>query len=76
MAKKMNFEQSMARIEEIAAALERGDATLNESMALFQEGTALIGQCRQELDKAQQQVVQLMRNADGTAEEAPFAAEE
>lgn len=76
MAKKMNFEQSMARIEEIAAALERGDATLSESMALFQEGTALIGKCREELDKAQQQVVQLMRNADGTAEEEPFAVEE
>ena len=76
MAKKMDFEQSMARIEEIAAALERGDATLSESMALFQEGTALIGKCREELDKAQQLVVQLMRNADGTAEEEPFAVEE
>lgn len=76
MAKQMDFEQRMNRIEEIAAALEKGDATLKESMTLFAEGTALIGQCREELDKAQQQVVQLMTAADGAVEEVPFAAEE
>ena len=39
MAKKQTFEQNMTRLEEIVTALERGDAPLEESLALFQEGT-------------------------------------
>ena len=33
------FESQMARLEEIVRLLERGEAPLNESMKLFEEGT-------------------------------------
>ena len=33
--KKLNFEGSMARLEEIVSLLERGDAPLDQAMALF-----------------------------------------
>ena len=35
-----SFEQNMARLEQIVALLERGDAQLADSLALFEEGTS------------------------------------
>ena len=39
MNENMTFEQQLARLEEIVAALEKGDAPLADSLALFEEGT-------------------------------------
>lgn len=36
MAAKKTFEENMSRLEEIVSLLERGDATLGDSMALFE----------------------------------------
>ena len=38
-AKKLTFEQQLSRLEEIVAALEKGDAQLADSLKLFEEGT-------------------------------------
>ena len=65
MAKKQTFEQNMTRLEEIVTALERGDAPLEESLALFQEGTKLIGSCSKALDQAQQQLKLLVQGENG-----------
>ena len=54
MAAKKTFEENMARLEALVAQLERGDAPLSESLALFEEGTKLVSQCRKELDTAEQ----------------------
>ena len=76
MAAKKTFEENMARLEAIVTMLEKGDATLGDSMALFEEGTKLIAQCRTELDKAEQQVVKLMKGPDGAPVENDFLSEE
>lgn len=76
MMKEMTFEQKMTRLEEIVARLEQGDAQLSDSLALFEEGTQLVSACRSELDKAEQQVVRLMKGADGAPVETEFASEE
>ena len=65
MAKKQTFEQNMTRLEEIVTALERGDAPLEESLALFQEGTKLISSCNKALDQAQQQLKILLQGENG-----------
>lgn len=70
------FEQNIHRLEEIVAALEKGDAPLADSLALFEEGTRLIAACSGELDQAEQQVVKLMKGADGAPVELPFAEKE
>ena len=75
-AKKATFEQQIARLEEIVAALEKGDAPLADSLALFEEGAKLIAACSKHLDQAQQQVVKLMKGADGAPVELPFDTEE
>ena len=74
--KKVSFEQQIARLEEIVAALEKGDAQLADSLALFEEGTKLIAACSKQLDQAEQQGVKLMKGADGAPVELPFANEE
>ena len=71
-AKKVTFEQQLDRLEEIVAALEKGDAPLADSLKLFEEGTKLIAACTKQLDQAEQQVVKLMKGADGTPVELPF----
>ncbi len=74
--KELSFEESMKRLDEIVRGLEKGDVTLQDSMALFEEGTALIRRCTELLDSAEQQVVRLKKGPDGTPEELPFDAAE
>ena len=76
MAAKKTFEENMARLEEIVGKLEKGDAPLSDSLKLFEEGMKLIAQCRTELDKAEQQVVKLMKGPDGAPVENDFLSEE
>ena len=68
----MTFENKITRLEEIVARLERGDAPLADSLTLFEEGTRLIADCSGELDRAEQQVVKLMKGPDGAPVETPF----
>lgn len=75
MAKKQTFEQAMSRLEEIVMALEKGDAPLEDSLALFQEGSKLIGTCSKALDQAQQQIKLLVQGENGP-ETVAFDGEE
>lgn len=74
--KKQSFEEKMKRLEEIAAALEKGDAALEDSLRLFEEGTKLIADCSAQLETAEQKVVKLMKGADGAPVELPFDTKE
>ncbi len=74
--KKLTFEQSITRLDEIVKALERGDRPLEDALTLFEEGTGLIRSCGKVLDEAEQKVVKLQRGADGAPEETPFTEEE
>ena len=74
--KELSFEESMKRLDEIVRGLEKGDVTLQDSMTLFEEGTALIRRCTELLDSAEQQVVRLKKGPDGAPEELPFDAAE
>ena len=75
-AKEATFEEKIARLEQIVAALEKGDAPLADSLALFEEGTKLIADCSGQLETAEQTVVKLMKGADGAPVELPFADQE
>lgn len=70
------FEENLARLEEIVAALEKGEAKLADSLKLFEEGTKLARDCGAMLDKAEQKVVKLSRGADGAPVESIFETEE
>ena len=76
MAEKRSFESRLQRLEEIVSALEKGDAPLADSLALFEEGTKLVGECTRELDRVEQKVVKLMKGPDGAPVELPCETEE
>lgn len=69
------FEESMARLEQIVRAMERGDVALEESLKLFQEVTELVRSCQKLLDDAQLQVKKIMTAPDGSPVEEDFQDE-
>ena len=74
--KAPGFEDNMRRLEEIVRLLEKGDASLEESIALFREGTQLAKNCDELLEHAEKQVTLLTRGEDGTPVETGFADDE
>lgn len=74
--KKLTFEQTMARLEEIVRLLEQGDAPLEQSIALFEEGTKLSAKLHEMLDAAEQKVHLMMETTDGQIEQQPFDTKE
>ena len=76
MAKKFVFEDAVERLEEIVGLLSSGDAPLDKSLELFEEGTALIKKCGDALDKAEQKVNMLLKTEDEEPKEVSFEEEE
>ena len=72
---KMTFEESMQRLEQIVRTMGRGDAQLDESLKLFQEGTELVRNCAKLLDEAQMQIKKVMTAPDGSPVLEDFADE-
>ncbi|MBR4971633.1 MAG: exodeoxyribonuclease VII small subunit [Oscillospiraceae bacterium] len=69
------FEENLLRLEQIVRTMERGEAPLEESLKLFQEGTELVRACGKLLDEAQLQVKKVMTAADGSPVMEDFADE-
>ena len=73
--KKLDFEKSMARLEEIVSLLEKGDAPLAQAMSLFEGGAKLLRECTRQLDEAEQKVSLLTAGRDGEIMEEPFGGD-
>lgn len=56
MLKGIHFEQSITKLEEIVAQLEKGELTLEESLKQFEKGISLARQCQDVLTKAEQKI--------------------
>ena len=76
MKKNLSFEDAMKRLDEIVTQMEQGSTTLDESLEMFEEGTALVKLCSKKLDDAELKVVRLMKGSDGEPEEGTFEYEE
>ena len=63
------FEEALARLEGIVDKLEDGQATLEESLALFEDGMRLKAACQSKLERAETHVAEL-RKVPGPAKEA------
>ena len=68
-----DFESNLKQLEEIVSKLEGGDLTLDQAMALFEEGVKLSRFCNAKLEEAEQKVEILIKSADGTLAATPFA---
>ena len=72
--KKLNFEASLARLEEILHTLESGEGSLDNMLKLYAEGAELIRLCAERLDTAEQSVKMLRLQTDGKAVMVDFNA--
>ncbi len=69
-----SFEDSLTKLEEIVANLERGDLSLEDSVKLFEEGTRLSAECRKQLEEAEGKVEMLVKQRDGSMKREPFGS--
>lgn len=70
---ELTFEQGILRLEEIVKMLEKGTASLDESLKLYEEGITLVRFCNAELDNAEKKIKMLMMSSDGSIAEQDFS---
>jgi len=58
-SKSETFEQVYSRLEETVGKLEQGGLTLEESMALYEEGMTFARRCQEMLDSAELTITKL-----------------
>lgn len=68
-ASDRTFELALERLEQVVGQLERGECRLEESLALFQEGMALLDYCRKVLAGVEGKIAVLLGE---TGEKVPF----
>lgn len=68
---KLNFEDSMKKLEDITKELEKGELDLNSSMEKFEEGIKLSKECNKILENAEKKITILLQK-DGKIEEEDF----
>ena len=73
MNRKMSYEEALEKLKEIVTRMESGEETLDGSLKLFEEGTALVKNCNQLLSTAELKIAQLSKGADGAPVESEFA---
>lgn len=70
--KKMSFEESVTRLEDIVKALEEGKLSLDDSLSAFEEAIGLVKVCNEKLENAERKVKLLVESADGAVTDKPF----
>lgn len=60
----MSFEEKMNRLDEIVEKVENSTLPLEESLKLYQEGTALIKELQTALDDAEKKIKEATTNSD------------
>lgn len=70
----LDFEAAMSRLETLVAQMESGELTLEQSVAVFEEGVALSKQAQAALQAAEQKVKILMES-NGELSAEPFTPE-
>lgn len=69
---KLNFEESLKRLEAITKLLESSETPLEESLKLFEEGAGLVRALTGALDEATRRVTMLVDTDKETPSEVDF----
>ena len=67
MSEELAFEAAQRELEQIVERLERGEAGLDEALALSERGEQLYRFCVAKLDAAQGRIEELARRGEGAA---------
>ena len=65
MAKAIDFEKSLKKLEKIVQELEEGNLTLDEALKKYEEGIEFVKQCSKTLKEAKTKVEKLVKK-EGT----------
>lgn len=71
--KDIKFEDAMARLEKITQELSREGITLEESLALYEEGVSLTRECNKKLEETERRIKILQVSSDGEISEEDFS---
>jgi len=63
--KKLTFEASLKELEKIVRRLEDGDASLEDSLKLFEDGVRLSRECQERLNQAERRIEVLLKDENG-----------
>jgi len=69
VAEEFSFEDGLNRLEKIVQTLETGGLSLEEAIALFEEGMQLAKICSQRLDTAELKISQLQTTVEQETED-------
>ncbi len=72
----MSFEQALAELESIVAAMEQGEVPLAESLEQYERGIQLIRRCRALLAQAEAKIELLSEDEKGALVTEPLKVEE
>lgn len=70
------FEEALEQVETLVARMENERLPLDDLIAAYDEGTALLKICRERLQEAERRVELISARADGTAERSAFETDE
>ncbi len=69
MKKDMTLEQAMKRLEKITDEMQSESITMDKSLKLFEEGTALVNFCNEKLQEAQLKITELTETKEDSENE-------
>ena len=75
MAEEVKFEDALSTLESIVEKLERGELSLEESLAAFEEGIRLSRICSKRLEDAEKKIEILIKGKDGQLRTEDFGLE-
>ncbi len=56
----LSLEEALRQLDAIVRKLESGEGTLDESVALFEQGQALVKRCQQDLEAKERRIQQIL----------------
>ena len=68
----MTFEQALKQLEEIVQRLEKGQVDLEDSITIYERGTALKAHCEAKLRDAEARIEKIVISPSGAASTVPF----
>lgn len=71
-----NYEENLARLQQVVERLERDALGLEESLTLFEEGMSLVEQCDEQLRRVEERVKVLVSGSESLATRAELPIEQ
>lgn len=73
---KIKFEDSMQKLEDVVALLEKGDLTLEESLERYESGIKIYKQCVSLLEGIEKKIQILTKTENGEIQTRDFSIED